>query len=204
MEGSPRSVDTKHGAGTVREEDQENHQPMTPHSWAELQRRFDQVDHHVRESATKLDRLTERVHGLETQIAGGPQFPLWAKGMVATILLQTGAAFWWAGAIDERVNQVPDLSARLTSAFTAMRNSDVTVKQMEDEHIRMQSAVDALVKKALENQERSITCCGEMKVMSERVTALTSRLDVQERRSMERDKWWQTIWSSGVLKGLKP
>ena len=188
----------------MREEDHEDHQPLSAHSWAELQRRFDQVDHHVRQSADKLDRLTERVHGLETQIAGGPQFPLWAKGMVATILLQTGAAIWWAGTIDERVAQVPDLAARLTSAFTAMRNSDTVVARIDDEHIRMQTMVDGLVRKAMENQERSIVCCGELKALDQRVIAVHERLEVQERRSMERDKLWQALGNSGLLKGVKP
>lgn len=177
--------------------------PVAVRSWSELQRRFDQVDNHVRQSTDKIEKLTDRIHAIETQLAGGPQFPLWAKGMVATILLQTGAAFWWAGSVDQQVSMVPDLSARLTSAFQGMRNSDLTVQRMEDEHLRISAAVDALVKKAMENQERSITCCADVAVLRERCLSMTERLETQEKRAGERDKWWQAVWASGIIKGLK-
>jgi len=115
--------------------------------------RLDRFESHIDRATEKIDDLSKRVAGLEKEVAGGPSFPMWAKGVVATIVLQTFGAVWWASQIDARVETMPMLQDRLTSAFQAMRNSDSAVSTIQSEHLRMRQELDGIQKRTIEGTD---------------------------------------------------
>jgi hypothetical protein len=205
MSNNPEESNAKHNDMF----DASHHSPRftDPPGVRDIYGRLDRFESHIDKATDKIDDLAKRVAGLEKEVAGGPSFPMWAKGVVATIVLQTFGAVWWASQVDARVDAMPQLSERLTSAFQAMRNSDAIVAAVQSEHVRMRQELDGIHKRTIEGTDDRWRKRDDEARMAElhryldaELARIHGRLEKQEKRSDERDKWWQAIWSTGILK----
>jgi len=124
-----------------------------PHTWLELQRRFDQVDRHVTELRTTVKEFDDRVKDVEITLARGTRFPPWAGGIVTALVVQIGTTVWWASGINASVQGLPQLEQRLTSAFQGMRNTESQISNVHTEHLRIRNELDSIQKRTLEGAD---------------------------------------------------
>jgi len=140
----------------TRAEDHEGSDPPPdphPHTWLELQRRFDQIDTHVRDLRSTVKEFDNRVKEVEITLARGARFPPWAGGIVTALVVQIGTTVWWASGINASVQGLPDLEQRLTSAFQGMRNSEAVVTTIQGEHLRMRQELDNIQRRTIEGTD---------------------------------------------------
>lgn len=190
--------------------DEHHSRETDPPSFRDLNHRLDRFETHIDRASQKVEDLTDRVTSLEKEVAGGPSFPLWAKGMVATLLLQTAGAVWWAAQIDARVESMPQLQERLTSAFQAMRNNDSVIATMQSEHVRIRQELDGIQRRTIEGtddrwrkRDDDAKMADLQRYLDAQFKGLDERLNAQEVRSQEMDRRWQYLSGSGLLKGFK-
>jgi len=184
---------------------------------------------HVYERLKKLEDgqtiVQQTLQAVQLKLAEGPRFPTWLPASMVAIILflagQTGTAVWWASGTDSRVSSMPDMHARLTSAFNGMRSCEAATSTVQSEHVRMRDMIHRIDE----------SCCKEIPVMLERLKALDERvagrgekgwnrddhnlyaetvkarldgleqrLYAQEQRSQARDSWWDELKSKGTLK----
>ena len=124
-----------------------------PHTWLELQRRFDQVDRHVTELRTTVKDFDDRVKEVEITLARGTRFPSWAAGIVTALVVQIGTTVWWASGITATVQDLPQLEQRLTSAFQGMRATENNLSNIQTEQLRLRNELDNIQKRTLEGTD---------------------------------------------------
>ena len=134
--------------------------------------------------------------------------------LLSLMVVVLGAAFTtWdrISRMDERVASMPNLQERLTSAFQAMRNNDASVATLQQEQLRVREELDGINQRTIEGtddrwrrRDDEARMAEMQRYLDAKLSAIDERLEKIDARSQERDRWWQAIWSSGALKGLKP
>lgn len=169
--------------------------------------------------------VQQTLQAVQLKLAEGTRFPTWLPASMVAIIIflagQTGTAVWWASGTDSRVSSMPDMHARLTSAFNGLRSCETATSTVQSEHVRMRDMIHRIDE----------SCCKEMPVVLERLKALDDRvaghcekgwnrddhnlyaetvkarldgleqrLYAQEQRSQARDSLWDALRSKGTLK----
>jgi hypothetical protein len=134
--------------------------------------------------------------------------------LLSLMVVVLGAAFTtWdrISRMDERVASMPNLQERLTSAFQAMRNNDASVATLQQEQLRVREELDGINQRTIEGtddrwrrRDDEARMAEMQRYLDAKLSAIDERLEKIDARSQERDRWWQAIWASGALKGLKP
>jgi len=133
---------------------------------------------HVYERLKKLEdgqaKAQETLQAVQLKLtevaATGARFPGWLPAAMVAIILflagQTGTAVWWASGVDTRVTGLPDLQARLTSAFNGMRNAETALSSVQSEHVRLRDLIHSMDRE----------CCHEVPVIHERLKNLEGKI----------------------------
>jgi hypothetical protein len=164
-------------------------------------------------------QLQTSLQAVQLKLAEGPRFPAWLPVVMVSILLflagQTILGLRWSGNVDATLTamlaekaDIQDLKGRLTSAFSGMRNNDGTIGTIQGEHLRMRQELDNIQKRTLEGtddrwrrRDDDARMADLQKYLDSQFGAIQGKVEKLERRAEERDKWWQMLWGTGVLKG---
>jgi len=152
----------------------------------------------------RLDKLDDRMHNVEVALARGARFPAWAGGLLALALGQLGGQIYLNGQVTNKVEALPALKAQCDEC-------DRKITQVREKQVEVLSRLGELEVKAREGTDDRWRKADDVRAMTElnryldeRFKESDRRIKTQEDRSAERDRWWQQLWGSGVMKGHRP
>lgn len=152
----------------------------------------------------RLDRLDDRLKEVEVAIARGARFPAWGGTVLVAMVLQLGASVYWGGQLTQKVDSLPSLKAQCDDCERKIAD----VRAVQQVVIQRLSEVEKTAAGGTDDRWRKRDDEARMaeaqRYMDTRFAALEHRVEQQEVRSVERDRWWQRIWGSGIFKGATP
>jgi len=167
----------------------------------DLHRHIEGIKH---ELAQTKEVLTDRLHKLELAIAERPRMPAWGAVLIIFVAGQLGAFIYWGGQVTQQIGAVPELRAlceECQSKVAAIRETEAQVlSRLTEAETKLSGGTDDRWRKADDTR----VMADMQRYIDVRFNEVDRRLQHQESRAAERDKWWQTVWGSGVMKGAKP